>query len=172
VVFSPDDSLLAAGGRCGTIRLVSTARGERVRDIAAHRQRIRAIAFSSDGSYVASAGEDRLIHVAPLTDGEEGFHLPARPAKVLSLVFYGPQHLAVAGSDNLIRLWDVAAREEVGILAGHTGSVAALECHDKVLISAGYDTTVRVWEIGDQSPRPPPPAALGEAGDQEPAASR
>jgi WD40 repeat protein len=150
VAFSPDDSLLAAGGRCGTIRIVSAAGGQLVRDIPAHRQRIRAIEFSSDGSYVASAGEDRLVHVAPLVDGAETFHLPARPAKVLSLVFYGPQNLAVAGSDNLIRLWDVAAREEVGILSGHTGSVAALECHEKTLISAGYDTTVRVWEIGDQ----------------------
>jgi len=147
--FSHDDQLLAIGGRCGSIRLFAMPQGELVRDIPAHRQRIRAIAFSSDGSYVASSGEDRLIHVTPLAGGQ-GYALPPRPAKVLSIAFYGPQHLATAGSDNQIRLWDVATRSELGLLRGHTGSVAALECKDKVLVSAGYDTTVRIWDVGDQ----------------------
>jgi WD40 repeat protein len=152
VTFSRDDQLLAVGGRCGSIRLLSAPRGEFVRDIPAHRQRIRAIAFSSDGSYLASAGEDRLIHVASVAGGAAGetYSLPPRPAKVLSLVFYGPHHLATAGSDNQIRLWDVTTKEETGCLRGHTGSVAALECQGKVLVSAGYDTTVRIWDVGDQ----------------------
>jgi WD40 repeat protein len=145
VTFSPDDQLLAVGGRCGSIRLLSVPRGDPLRDIAAHRQRIRAIAFSSDGSYLASAGEDRLIHVAPVAGGE-GYSLPARPAKVLALAFYGPHHLATAGSDN---------QEETGCLRGHTGSVAALECQGKVLVSAGYDTTIRIWEVGDRVARQP-----------------
>lgn len=149
LTFSPDDQMLAVGGRCGRIRLISVPSGDMVRDIPAHRQRIRALAFSSDGSYIASAGEDRVIHVAALATGVSE-RLPVRPAKAMSLVFYGPQHLAVAGSDNVIRLWDVTTREETGVLRGHTGTVAALECQGKVLVSAGYDTTVRIWEIGDK----------------------
>jgi WD40 repeat protein len=149
LTFSQDNQLLAVGGRCGSIRLLSIPSGQLVRDIPAHRQRIRAIAFSSDGSYVASSGEDRLIHVAPLAGGE-GYNLPPRPAKVLSITFYGTHQLAAAGSDNQIRLWDVTAKEEIGSLRGHTGSVAALECQGKVLVSAGYDTTVRIWDVGDR----------------------
>jgi WD40 repeat protein len=68
----------------------------------------------------------------------------------LSLAFYSPQHLATAGSDNQIRLWDVTTKSEVGCLKGHTGTIAALECKEKVLVSAGYDTTVRIWDVGDQ----------------------
>lgn len=150
LAFAPDDSRLAVGGRCGTLRLLHLPSGQLDRDIRAHRQRIRTIAFSSDGGYVASSGEDRLIHVTPLADAAAGYSLPERPAKVLSLVFYGPQQLAAAGSDNIIRLWDVATQTEIGQLRGHTGSVAALGCQGKVLVSAGYDTTVRVWEVGDQ----------------------
>jgi len=157
LAFSPDDGLLAAGGRCGTLRLLAMPRGEVDRDIRAHRLRIRTIAFSPDGAYVASSGEDRLIHVTPLADAAGGYSLPPRPAKVLSLVFYGPRQLAAAGSDNLIRLWDVAARGEIGHLRGHTGSVAALGCQGKVLVSAGYDTTVRIWEVGDQIAEASPP---------------
>ncbi|MEX2175854.1 MAG: WD40 repeat domain-containing protein [Pirellulaceae bacterium] len=149
IAFSPDDRLLAAGGRCGAIRLIATERAEILRDISAHRQRVRTISFSPDGSYLASAGEDRLIHILPLADGAAGFTLPARPSKVLALEFYGPHQLAAAGSDNLIRLWDVIEQREIGLLAGHTGTIAALECQGKVLISAGYDTTVRIWSIAD-----------------------
>jgi WD40 repeat protein len=152
ITFSHDDQMLAVGGRCGSIRLFTMPDGQLIRDIPAHRQRIRAIAFSSDGSYVASSGEDRLIHVAPVAGGT-GQSLSPRPAKVLAIAFYGPHHLATAGSDNLIRLWDVQTKNEIGCLRGHTGSVAALECRGKVLVSAGYDTTVRVWDVGDQVAR-------------------
>jgi WD40 repeat protein len=149
VAFAPDDALLAVGGRCGTIRLIAPATGEVVRDISAHRQRVRALSFSDDGSYLASAGEDRTVHVLPISRGATGFALPTRPAKALALVFYGPRQLAVAGSDNLIRLWDVSEQREIGNLAGHSGTIAALDCQGKTLISAGYDTTVRIWTIAD-----------------------
>jgi WD40 repeat protein len=132
------------------MRLLSAEHGELVRDVPAHRQRIRAVSFSPDGTYIASAAEDRLVHVLPLAPGRSGFTFPSRPAKALALAFYGPRQLAVAGSDNLIRLWDVAEQRETGLLAGHTGTIAALECQDKVLVSAGYDTTVRVWSVADQ----------------------
>src|SRR5262249_22191934 len=89
VTFSHDDKIVAVGGRCGSIRLLSLPRGDVIRDIPAHRQRVRALAFSSDGSYVASSGEDRSIHVAAMRSGES-YTLPLRPAKVLSLAFYGP----------------------------------------------------------------------------------
>jgi WD40 repeat protein len=147
VAWSPDDQTLAAGGRCGKIRLYEAASGSGIRDIAAHQQRIRSLAFSPDGAYLASTGEDRTIHIVPLLQGAEDYRLPIRPAKYMALAFYGPHHLAAAGSDNLVRLWDVAQQIEIGILAGHTGTIAALDCSGKVLASAGYDTTVRIWTI-------------------------
>ena len=161
VAFSPDDAVFACGGRSGAIRLLSTSQGEMLRDVVAHRQRIRAIAFSPDGSFLASAGEDRQVHIVPTAHEASSYRLPARPCKVMALVFYGPHLLATAGSDNQIRLWDVAEKNEIGILSGHTGSVAALDCQDGVLVSAGYDTTIRIWTIGDRI-----------AGDKSPAEKR
>jgi WD40 repeat protein len=147
--FSPDDKLLAAGGRCGTIRIYNSASGEKLRDVAAHKQRIRALAFSQDGNFLASAGEDRTIHITPTNAKAQTYALDIRPTKFMSLVFYGPHQLAVSGSDNVVRLWDVKERQELGILLGHTGTVAALDSLGKMLISAGYDTTVRIWTVTD-----------------------
>ncbi len=135
--FNPDDGLLAVGGRCGTIRTFDAASGEKVRDVAAHKQRIRALAFSQDGRYLASVGEDRTIHITPTDAKTRPYALDIRPVKFMSLVFYGPHHLAVSGSDNIVRLWDVQERQELGVLLGHTGTVAALDSLGKMLISAG-----------------------------------
>lgn len=149
VAFSPDDTQVASGGRCGTVRLFDTASGRKLRDVAAHKQRIRELAFSPDGEFLASVGEDRSIHVIPMSAETKPYSLDIRPVKFMSLVFYGPHQLAVGGSDNIVRLWDVRERQELGVLLGHTGTVAALDSLGKMLISAGYDTTVRIWTVTD-----------------------
>ena len=64
--------------------------------------------------------------------------------------------MAVGGSDNVIRLWDLASRQEQNRLVGHTGTVAALawDATANTLLSGGFDTTVRVWQIkGDAAGR-------------------
>jgi WD40 repeat protein len=157
VAFAPDQLSLAVAGRCGCIRLLSTVDGKQLREFSAHKQRVRALEFSPDGSYLASVGEDRTIHIQPLSDGAVGHNLPKRPVKVLAAYFYGPGKLAAAGSDNKVRLWDVVKQEEIGLLSGHSGSVAALGAQGSVLASAGYDTTVRLWTITENIAAGPKP---------------
>lgn len=147
IEYSPDDSLLAAGGRDGVVRIWKVADGSHVADYPAHRHRIRALTFSPDGGFLVSTGEDRKIHVRQIADKAEDFKLPDCPAKALSLAFYGPHQLAIGCSDNLIRLYDVAARTELGKLSGHTGSVAALAARGNILVSGSFDATVRVWQV-------------------------
>jgi WD40 repeat protein len=86
------------------------------------------------------------VHVRSLAD-ESGFDLPQPPTKVLSLVFCGPKYLATGGSDNVIRLWDLSSRTQVGQLSDHEGSVVALASDGEVLVSGGYDTTIRIWDL-------------------------
>lgn len=156
--FAPDQQTIAVAGRCGTIRFLRTSDGKQVRDFRAHHLRVRAMEFSPDGSSLASVGEDRIVHIQPLSDGDVGKKLPQRPVKVLTAHFYAPGRLAAAGSDNQIRLWDVVKQEEIGLLSGHTGSVAALDSQGTLLASAGYDTTVRLWTITENIAGVPQPS--------------
>ncbi|MBA4017359.1 MAG: hypothetical protein C0483_09320 [Pirellula sp.] len=147
VAFSPNNQKLAAAGRDGVVRIWDLSDFKPQADVPAHRMRIRAIAFTPDGAQFATAGDDRKLFLWNI-DGSRSAALAAPPGRVFSLVFSGPDHLAMGGSDNLIRVLDVRSRREIAQLAGHTGSVAALDCHadSGMLASAAFDTTVRLWK--------------------------
>lgn len=148
LAFSPDDQMLAAGGRNGKIRFWSVEDGNSLGDHEAHTRRIRAIAFNATGDHIISCGEDRVIRVCNLAD-DSHHEMPQRNAKVMALVAYAPGKLATAGSDNIIRLWDLKTHREIGQLTGHTGSITTLASQNGILISGSYDTTVRVWQQDD-----------------------
>jgi WD40 repeat protein len=147
LAVSPDDRMIAAGGRNGVVRIWRLPEGTHALDIRPHHRRIRALNFSPDGEYLVSAGEDRWLHVHPVSGDEEGYDLPMPISKTLAATFYGPHHLATGGTDNLIRLWDLSLCRQVGTLVGHTGSVSALAATTSLLISGSFDTTVRLWTI-------------------------
>jgi WD40 repeat protein len=149
VTFSPDGKQIAAGGRSGAIGIWQTADGEPVRQIAAHRLRIRSLGYSPDGSKLMSAGEDGFVRCWNAITGEQEVELVCKPAKVMAALFVNSDTLATAGSDNRILFWDTKSREPVLSLGAHTGSIAALACDPsgQVLVSGSYDTTAQIFEL-------------------------
>jgi WD40 repeat protein len=147
IAISFDDRYVAVGGRNGVIRLWDLAENQLVRENKAHAQRIRAIAFAQEDSQLISGSEDRTVRVWNWRTDDQSYALPPQSAKILAMVSCGPQVLATAGSDNIIRLWDLSTRQELGQLTGHTGSVSALAFQDGILVSGGFDTFLRIWHV-------------------------
>ncbi|MGC3969072.1 MAG: WD40 repeat domain-containing protein [Pirellulales bacterium] len=147
LAFAPNNRRLAAAGRDGVVRIWDLTDFSVVADVPAHRMRIRSIAYSTDGATFATAGDDRKLFLWN-ADGARAAALPAPSGLVFSLKFVGPDRLAMGTSDNLIRVLDVQSRRELSQLSGHTGSVAALDCHADtgLMASAAFDTTVRLWK--------------------------
>jgi len=147
LAFSPDGAQLAAAGRTGAVRLWNTADGQGLRDLGTKRG-VRALAYSPDGKILAVGGDLRSISLFDPQSGALIKVLPERPTKIRAMVFCGNGTLASGGSDNLIRLWDVANGAEKNHLVGHTGSISSLAWDDlgKVMVSGSFDTTVRIWQ--------------------------
>ncbi|MHB8972533.1 MAG: WD40 repeat domain-containing protein [Pirellulaceae bacterium] len=150
IAISSDDRYVAVGGRDGVIRIWDLTENRLVRESKAHTLRIRAVVFAQTDSQLISGSEDRTVRVWNWQTDDQSYTLPPQSAKILAMVTCGPQILATAGSDNIVRLWDLSARSELGQLTGHTGSVSALAFQDGILVSGGFDTFLRIWHVPPQ----------------------
>lgn len=153
VAFSRDGALVAAGGRCGTIRVWDVAAGKMVSEVKAHRRRIRSLEFSSIGQLV-SASDDQMVKIIDPKAGSVDSSLPRFPAKLFSAKLLPNDLVATGGSDNKIRIWNLDAQTELGVLHGHTGTVASIDTAPGVLVSGGFDTQVRVWQMREVPGQP------------------
>ena len=140
-------ALLAAAGRNGRIRVYRTTDGHTLRDVAVHRQRIRALAFASDGIQLVSAGEDQANRVQDIQTGEETTLISTGRTKIFSLAICSKDRVVTGGTDNLIRLWDLNTKQPIETLAGRTGSVCSLASQGDFLVSGSFDTTSGVWSF-------------------------
>lgn len=115
-----------------------------------HKDWIGRIAWSPDGSYLASPSGDKTIQIWDARNGTCVRTLQGHTGGIHS-VAWSPdgQHLASASDDSAIRLWDAASGKHLQTLEKHTRSVysVAWSPNTILLASGSWDQTVRVWDI-------------------------
>ena len=158
VSFSPE-GLLAGGLDNGLVVLWEVETGERLYTLSHADGGWVTVAFSPDGTKLASGSPDQVIKVweveRPRRVGT--WEVATRtPWFALPVAFSPDGSRLVSGfSDGTVRLWDVATQTEVTTWEAHTVRVASVSFSPggATLASAGGwgDPTVRLWDAATQT---------------------
>ncbi|HEX8200095.1 MAG TPA: WD40 repeat domain-containing protein, partial [Isosphaeraceae bacterium] len=96
------------GWRPGVVRTWDVASGEAKADLRGHEDRARTIAFSSDGTLLASGGYDATVRLWDIASGAERAVLRGHGGNVYDVAFAPDgRTLATCGVDSTVRLWDL-----------------------------------------------------------------
>lgn len=178
LAFSPDGKTLASADQDVRLwNLTNRTRPEpRPKHLIGHADAVKKVAFSGDGTMLASVGSDAVVQLWNVTD------INAPAPHTTPLLGHNPHHTVlevqfspdgqqlVSGSNNGdLLLWRLPS----GLLRGAAGQVASLTRHptQDVVASASWDGRVRLWDTSTPekarqigSPLMDPPGGKGGNG--------
>ena len=102
-----------------------------------HASKVKSVAFSPDGSRLAS-GSDKIVRIWNMATGELEDELEGHIYAVCSVAFSHNGHFIVSGSrDKTVWIWNTATCETRYMLTGHTSEVTsvAISRNDQFVVS-------------------------------------
>ncbi len=152
LAFAPDDARLAIAGRDGQVRVYrrdDMGTWTIATTISAHTNIVRGLAWSSDGSRLATAGKDRAVKLWDADSWRELSTVRALKNSIYDISFSpGDRRLAIAARNEPLIVSNLDQQQIEIELFGHTALVTSVEyCPDGWrLVSASEDGTVRLWD--------------------------
>jgi polar amino acid transport system permease protein len=160
LALSSDGTLVAAGNG-ENIQIWDARSGDAVQtlqgywedeseqeDWLGHDKDVTVLAFSPDGTILASGGADKIIVIWELESGEVKGIGDGHFGAITTLVFDQQGRTLLSGSsDNKAKTWRVPGGKVSGTYVGHLGIVkgVAFGPDAESLVTAGDDGTVRLW---------------------------
>ena len=114
-----------------------------------HTNWVMSVAFSPDGTRIASASYDGMVKLWDKATGQEILTLVGHTNGVSNVTF-SPDgaRIASANADNTVKLWDLDTGQETVTLKGHTDTVrnVAFSPDGATIASASDDQSVKLWD--------------------------
>ena len=160
-----------SSSRDKSIKMWEVPTGYCIKTFLGHREWVRQVAVSQDGTLIASCSNDQTIRIwyvsskeckAELSDHDHVIECVAwAPDKSVPFINEAtgseknnlPGPFLVSGSrDKTIKMWDVTSGQCLFTLVGHDNWVRGVMFHPggKYLMSCSDDKTIRTWDIKNQ----------------------
>jgi 5-formyltetrahydrofolate cyclo-ligase len=113
-----------------------------------HHDEVSSVAFSPDGTRLATGGGDGIVSIWDAGTGEEQLRL-GHEQFVLTVAFSpGGTRLATGGGDGKARIWDAVTGELFWEFAhGEWVHAVAFNAHGTSLATGSRDATARIWDV-------------------------
>jgi WD40 repeat protein len=147
------------------VLLVDVLTGQEKARLMGHTGQIMSLAFSPDGTSLATGSQDRSIRLWDRASGKVRRILTPNGGWVTAVRFAGDGATLVSGDfDAVVRVWDAANGQEQAILRGHMGPITRLAVTpDGKTLTSNSEDSLKIWDFPVkagprelQFPRPSP----------------
>lgn len=148
--YSADNMTYACGNFKGALAIFDIDSGEQNHImLEAHDAKITSVAFSSDGSMLASCGYDKVVHLWSVHSGNIINSFVGHHQQIRDLAFSPSGNTLIsASSDGTIRMWDVNTGEALKTIEDFTERVnkVAYSPSGDMIVSVSNDDIIRFWD--------------------------
>jgi len=145
------EGLLATGLLSGRIVTLNAITGSKAAILTGHTDSVRSLAFSLDGIFLVSGGDDNTVKLWDVQTGGVVKTFYGHTSYVLSVSISPDCTTIASGSgDKTIHLWHVQAGDCFCVIDGFDGQVNSVSfspTNPQLLISVSDDNTVQLWNI-------------------------
>ena len=156
LTVSPNGKFIASGGTDNTIRIwhlqdfLESKQGK-THTLTGHgqgslmAQGVRAVAFSADGTILASGGGDKVIKLWNTTTWQEISTLTGHSYAVASLAFSPVERSLISTAGSTMKLWKLDTHEEITFTAASAPRAVSFNANGQTFATGGLKGAFRLW---------------------------